>query len=186
MPLKFVEVTTDAQIKKLAQLAHKIWFGYWPALIGQEQTAYMVEKFQSEPAIKRDLTQNNYTYWFLYNVDDASDTAEPLDDSKIVGFTGGHPDTDTNRFFISKIYLLPEARGNGFCSRVVEHYVELCREQNFNAMYLAVNKGNELGLRAYRGNGFYVADEVVLDIGDGFVMDDYIMQKDVAPIENAA
>jgi ribosomal protein S18 acetylase RimI-like enzyme len=191
MSLKFVEVTTDSQIKQLAHLAHEIWFGYWPGLIGREQTAYMVEKFQSEPAIRRDLAENDYTYWFLYDVDDTETDGEaagetPLSDSQIVGFTGGHPDIDTNRFFISKIYLLPEARGRGFCSRVIEHYVALCKNRGFDAMYLTVNKGNELGLRAYRGNGFYVADEVVLDIGDGFVMDDYIMQKDVTPAETAA
>jgi hypothetical protein len=41
-------------------------------------------------------------------------------------------------------------------------------------------------LRAYRGNNFYVAEEVVLEIGNGFVMDDYIMQKDVCAVAKGA
>ena len=43
-------------------------------------------------------------------------------------------------------------------------------------MYLTVNKGNELAIRAYEGTGFETIDAVVTDIGEGFVMDDYIME----------
>ena len=46
-------------------------------------------------------------------------------------------------------------------------------------MYLTVNKGNELGIRAYEGNGFETMDAVEADIGSGFIMDDYIMEKRV-------
>ena len=45
------------------------------------------------------------------------------------------------------------------------------------ALYLTVNKHNELGIRAYRAKGFETIDAVETDIGEGFVMDDYIMEK---------
>ena len=44
-------------------------------------------------------------------------------------------------------------------------------------MYLTVNKHNELGIRAYRGKGFETIDAVETDIGHGFIMDDYIMER---------
>lgn len=44
-------------------------------------------------------------------------------------------------------------------------------------MYLTVNKHNDLGTRAYKGKGFEVIDAVETNIGEGFVMDDYIMEK---------
>ena len=53
-------------------------------------------------------------------------------------------------------------------------------ERGLRAMYLTVNKGNELGIRAYKGTGFETIDAVRTDIGSGFVMDDYIMEKRVA------
>jgi ribosomal protein S18 acetylase RimI-like enzyme len=206
MALKFEPVKTDAQIVELSQLARDIWFGYWPDIIGREQTEYMVEKFQSEPAIRRDMTENAYEYWFLVEdaiaaegegasaTDSSAEEASSNEDAtfapsaygNIMGFTGGHVDEATGRFFISKIYLLPEARGRGYCSRVIEFYTELCLDRGLSAMYLTVNKNNKLGLRAYRGNDFYVAEEVVLEIGNGFVMDDYIMQKDVIAIAKGA
>ena len=62
---------------------------------------------------------------------------------------------------------------------MIAFYDDLCRERGLRAMYLTVNKGNVLGIRAYKGNGFEVIDAVETDIGKGFVMDDYIMEKRV-------
>ena len=49
-------------------------------------------------------------------------------------------------------------------------------------MYLTVNKGNDLGIRAYLGTGFRTIDAVETDIGNGFIMDDYIMEKRIEPL----
>ena len=86
-------------------------------------------------------------------------------------------ETDTNRFFISKIYLRAEERGHGFASQTIRFYEDLCRARGLAAMYLTVNKHNDLGVRAYRGKGFETIDSVETDIGQGFIMDDFIMEK---------
>ena len=93
-----------------------------------------------------------------------------------MGFTGGHNEPETNRFFISKIYLFPEARGHGYARRAIEFYEDLCFARGFEAMYLTVNKYNDLGIRAYEGTGFETIDSVETDIGEGYIMDDYIME----------
>lgn len=165
----FQAVEGPAQQEELARIAEEIWFGYWPPLIGEEQTRYMVERFQSLGAIRRDMAENAYEYWFVRDANGA-----------ILGYTGGHVEPETNRFFISKIYLTPAARGHHVASRIIDFYAGLCRTRGLGAMYLTVNKGNELGIRAYRGNGFKVVDAVESDIGCGFIMDDYIMELEVA------
>ena len=101
------------------------------------------------------------------------------DDGRIAGYTGGRVEPETNRFFISKVYLRAEERGKGFASRVIAFYERLCLERGLDAMYLTVNKQNDLGIRAYLGKGFETIDAVETDIGNGFVMDDYIMEKHV-------
>lgn len=172
MNVSFVPVEEGSDQEKLAEMAHTIWNEYWPALIGQEQVDYMVENFQSLNAIKQDMAERAYEYWFL--------RAEEADgSSRIVGYTGGHEEPETNRYFISKIYLLAEERGRGFASKTIRFYEELCRKRGLRAMYLTVNKHNELGIRAYKGKGFETIDAVVTDIGNGFVMDDFIMEKTV-------
>ena len=168
-------VETAADQEKLAELATQIWGEYWPALIGEAQTRYMVEQFQSLDAIRRDMAEHAYEYWFVED-----------EDGETCGYTGGHVEPETNRFFISKIYLKAEARGRHLAADIVTFYVGLCRERGLDAMYLTVNKHNELGIRCYRGHGFDVIDATETSIGEGFVMDDYIMEKRVPKLADDA
>lgn len=167
MTIEFVPVETPEDRAALAALASEIWHEYWPALIGEAQTDYMVEQFQSLEAIERDLAEHAYEYWLL----------RAAEDGRTVGYTGGRVEPETNRFFISKIYLRAEERGHGFASQTIRFYEDLCRARGLAALYLTVNKHNDLGVRAYRGKGFETIDSVETDIGQGFIMDDFIMEK---------
>ena len=172
MSSSFVPVKTSEDQEALARIAGEIWRGYWPAIIGEAQTEYMIERFQSLQAIRRDMAEHDYEYWFLV----ATESDDCGLEKSVVGFTGGHNEPETNRFFISKIYLFPEARGHGYARRTIEFYEDLCFARGLEAMYLTVNKHNELGIRAYEGTGFETIDAVETDIGSGYIMDDYIME----------
>ena len=178
MPLSFVPVKSKDDQKLLADVAGEIWRGYWPDIIGEAQTEYMIDMFQSYKAIRKYMARHDYEYWFLVATEDAGAGKNESEGSakEIVGFTGGRSEARTNRFFISKVYLKPEARGHGYARRVMEFYADLCFVRGHKSMYLTVNKNNELGIRAYRGIGFETIDSVETDIGHGFIMDDYVMQ----------
>lgn len=220
MSVSFRQVERDEEVEALAHMAYVIWNEYWPAIIGQEQTDYMVEKFQSLNAFRTDIADNNYEYWFVMSREDetpreldqaahgadihdegdtvagrvndavesdrdaelardAEDFARTAPEARIVGYTGGYVDKATNRFFISKIYLLKEHRGQGFSSATIRFYEMICRKRGLDAMYLTVNKNNEMAIRAYKANGFEIIESVETDIGEGFVMDDYVMERKV-------
>lgn len=166
MDVTLVPVKTDEQLMDLEKFATDIWLDYWPALIGEGQTQYMINMFHSFDAMKRDIDEHAYEYWF---VEDAN--------GNTVGYTGGHVEPETNRFFISKIYLLKEERGKHYASQILNFYENLCKDRDLEAMYLTVNKHNELGIRSYLGRGFETIDEVETDIGEGYIMDDFIMEK---------
>lgn len=162
---------SPGEVPELAELAHEIWFEYWPPRIGQAQTAYMVDLFQSEDAISRAMAEDAYEYWFIVERDSSGT-------ERIVGYTGGHVEPQTNRFFISKIYMRKSERGRGLGKAVVRFYNDLCLERGLRAMYLTVNKGNELAIHTYDVTGFKTIEKAVTDIGGGFVMDDYIMERE--------
>jgi ribosomal protein S18 acetylase RimI-like enzyme len=56
-------------------------------------------------------------------------------------------------------------------------------EHACDTLILQVNKRNTTALDVYRRSGFQVREEIVLDIGNGYVMDDFIMQKKLDPLQ---
>lgn len=180
-------VETQADIDQTAALAYEIWHEYWPDLIGEEQTTYMVENFQSAKAIAQDIAEHNYLYYLISD-----------ETNKLVGYTAAAPERFSspddehasahgsrvsehflNRLFISKIYLRAEERGKHYASRIIEFWEAYCHAHDLDGMYLTVNRANELGIRAYLGRGFSIFEDVAAPIGNGFVMDDHIMGKSV-------
>ena len=78
MSVRFIAVETDEDRERLAKLADEIWHEYWPAIIGDAQTDYMVEKFQSLEAIKRDMAEHAYEYWFVVDESGKTDMLRQL------------------------------------------------------------------------------------------------------------
>lgn len=168
-----------AIVRDMREHAYEYWFLRAPGEAGEPCVAQPADNTVPHAAQPADSTVEPHAE---QAVDAAASSPSGTFAGRIVGYTGGHVEPETNRFFISKIYLRAEERGKHFASSVVRFYEELCRARGLWAMYLTVNKGNELGIRAYEGNGFTTIDAVETNIGQGFIMDDYIMEKRVSPV----
>ncbi len=162
----FTAVTTKKPIQTVARLAQAIWTEHYIPIIGKEQTDYMVETFQSAEAIARQIQSENYLY-FLINLE-----------KRPVGYFAVQPRQDD--LLLSKIYLERASRGHGLGRKTIHFMDELAQELNKSVITLTVNKHNSDSIAAYSRWGFRIIDKVVTDIGGGFVMDDYIMQKETA------
>ena len=101
----------------------------------------------------------------------------------MLAYFGIQPQGD--RLFLSKFYILRENRGRGIFSVGIEFMKSLCREEGLTAIYLTVNRNNTHAYEVYLHTGFKVLRTEVNDIGNGFVMDDYIMQLEVTPVPQA-
>lgn len=155
--MKLVKVEEN-EINELAELASEIWHEYWPCILTAEQIDYMVEKFQSKKAIKEQIKNENYTYYFIKV------------DNEIAGYVGVSDKKDY--LFLSKLYIRKEFRHQGFGRLAFNEIKNL----GFKKIRLTVNKYNKNTINAYLKYGFKTIDSVVSDIGCGFVMDDYIME----------
>lgn len=161
MSMHIEKATTEEDLHKIAELAEIIWHQHFTPIIGKEQVIYMVDKFQSFPALKEQLT-SGYEYYRIFNQDD------------FCGYCGIHP--ENGKLFLSKLYLKKEARGRHLASQTFDFLKQLCRERGLSAIWLTCNKHNDNTLAVYRHLGFKTVDTQVTDIGNGFVMDDYIME----------
>ena len=124
----------------------------------------MLEKFQCEGAISIQLT-NGYEYYSVtYNGHNA-------------GYMAIVPNVNESSLMISKIYVRKSDRGRGLGKQMLEFIEELCRQRRIKKIWLTVNKNNKHSIEWYSQMGFINNGPIVQDIGGGFVMDDFKMEK---------
>ncbi len=147
--------------QRVYSLAKRIWHEWYSDILTEEQIDYMLETYHSLQAICDEL-EEGYEYVVF------------RDSGKDIGYCGFHNEGD--RIYIGKLYLLKEYRGKGYGRKMFEIIDRYARSQNVDREYLRVNKGNPT-VDIYKKIGFIIKESVVADIGNGFVMDDYIMER---------
>ena len=163
MDITFEQVKKEKQIKKLAEVANIVWHEAYKKIVSLSQIDYMVEKFQSFPALFEAINKNDYEYFFIKA------------DNNIAGYIGIKSEGD--KLFLSKLYILKEYRGKQIASKSFEFIENLAKEKNLKAVWLTVNRNNNHAIEVYKHKGFVTTRKQVADIGNGFVMDDYIFEK---------
>lgn len=158
---EFIKVDKN-DIKLLASIASEIWNDFWGIILSPAQIDYMIEKFQSERAINNQIDYENYIYYFI---------KEDVENAGYFGIS-----IKNNYLFLSKLYIKADFRSKGLGRKSFEKIKDIARNYNLNSIQLTVNKYNENTIAAYKKWGFKTIDSVVTDIGNGFVMDDYIME----------
>lgn len=148
--------------KIIADLATVIWREYYTPIIGSDQVAYMLEKFQSTDAIKQQIV-DGYSYVIFYF------------DMNPVGYLSFTRKQAS--IFLSKIYVLKFFRGQGVGRFAMDFIESKALDLKSSKITLTVNKNNADSIKAYEKMGFEKIKSIVTDIGGGFVMDDYEMVK---------
>lgn len=162
--MEIKEVKDTAAAVKAAKLADSIWHEHYADILGSAQIDYMLEKFQSVKAIEAQMREGMQYYLVR-------------DDGMCVGYFAIEP--QGKRMFVSKLYLIKEARGHGFGRSCVRFIEEQAADRGLRTLRLTVNKHNAGSVAVYEKLGFTVAGEGTVDIGGGYVMDDYYMEKPV-------
>ena len=127
----------------------------------------MLRRFQSPKAILQDMAENGLRYFIARA------------GGKPAGYAAIKTDAGGEGMFLSKLYLHKQFRGLGIARKMMDLFTSLAREQGSGHIWLTVNRNNAASIAAYQKMGFEVTAEVVKDIGAGFVMDDFRMQKNI-------
>lgn len=84
---------------------------------------------------------------------------------------------EDNFLFLSKLYVAETSRGKGV-GRVALNFIdEEAKKQQLLGIRLKVNKYNTASIAVYEKLDFKNVKASVTDIGNGFVMDDFEMEK---------
>jgi GNAT superfamily N-acetyltransferase len=156
---------TEKDIPLIQDLAKRSWENAYADILSKEQMEYMLNTMYSEAEISEHLKNSNYHYYLVFD-----EILNVFD-----GFLGyeNHYEKQTTK--LHRIYLVPESKGKGLGKKTLEFLNEKVKESGDNRIILNVNKYNS-AQKFYESQGYMVYNEGVFDIGNGFVMDDYLME----------
>jgi GNAT superfamily N-acetyltransferase len=173
VPVRIRRITQD-ELPVVRDLAHRIWHACYPGIISEAQIRYMLSVWYQVDAMARDMKQRDVWYALM--------EAQGMGP---VGYLSFEVLAAGQVLFINKLYLLPEMHGRGAGAAALAWAEDRARDLHCDRVQLRVNKANAPAIRAYQRAGFRFLEDVCTDIGSGFVMDDFLMEKAVAPPDHA-
>ena len=162
--LRIIPVANEELVLSLSAVADDIWRQHYTPIIGEAQVDYMLEKFLSPEALVEQINAGYEYFLFSY-------------DYTFAGFAGIHE--EDNKLFLSKLYVHEDFRGKGIGSYMFQKFIEICKLRNLKTIWLTCNRNNTGSLAVYEHLGFKKVREEAADIGNGFVMDDFIMEYEI-------
>jgi ribosomal protein S18 acetylase RimI-like enzyme len=164
--IEFRRAAFGRDVAEVARLAREIWNEHYPAIIGQDQVDYMIAKFQSADAIREQIAAGCEYYLIIY-------------EGTTVGYLALVSEAESSTLLLSKIYVRKQSRRLGIGRSALRFAEDICRKKGMRAIRLSVSKHNVRAIRWYEHMGFINACPTVRDIGGGFLMDDFLLEKPV-------
>jgi ribosomal protein S18 acetylase RimI-like enzyme len=153
------------QLSAVRSIALATWPSAYSQIISQDQIEYMIEWMYSEASLSHQLNVLNHIFFIA------------VDEKEIpVGFTSCSTFNKDHIYKLHKLYILPDRQQKGTGKILLDYAIAHAVTNGAQKMILQVNKKNK-AVDFYKKNGFDIYEENIFDIGNGFVMDDYLMEK---------
>lgn len=164
-----LKAVDSKDVDSLQNDARQIWQQCYAEILNPEQIEYMLDWMYSPETIRREIDHENIIYSII------------MHGNTRIGFCSWGPyGKVAGQAKLHKLYLFPDFQGKGLGSASLRQICDAISRQGYTSVRLNVNKSNTAAIKAYERNGFKKADSIVADIGNGYVMDDYIMIKDLS------
>jgi ribosomal protein S18 acetylase RimI-like enzyme len=163
-----IRALRDSEIPALCALAREIWRAHYPGIISVAQIEYMLEERYTETVIRAELKRKDL-WWDVL-----------MADNVMTGYASYFLTGSAAELKLDKLYLHPRAHRQGYGAMLVDHVLSFMAGVGCTHLTLAVNRRNQGAIAAYLKYGFRVIETSIREIGEGFVMDDYIMVKEIA------
>ncbi len=150
------------KIRIISTLANEIWREYYVPILGKTHVEYMLDKFQSQEYIKTGINDGMQYYLLAF-------------ESEYIGYFA--ISADLTDLFLSKFYIKAKYRGKGHGKQIMTFIEDVAKKEKLQKIYLRVNKKNTKSMSLYTKFGFNISETLVTDIGGGYFMDDYKMEK---------
>lgn len=151
----------DLQI--VHDLAHQIWPYAYGNILSVDQLEYMLNQIYSTPALQKQLIASGHQFIIAYT------------DEKPTGFAAFSLKDNSSIFRLHKIYILLQQQGTGLGIMLLNYVINEGRKAGATVLQLNVNRNN-IARNFYEKHGFTIIETEDIDIGNGYFMNDYIME----------
>lgn len=162
-----IVAATAHDMRVVQDLADTVWRRHYPGIISAEQIDYMLANGYSSQALEKFLVPGE------------AGLALARRDGDPVGFAAWYPPDAKRALKLDKLYVLPECHGMGIGRKLIEHVAARARAAGYPALTLNVNRRNAQAIAAYERCGFAIRERGDFPIGNGFVMEDYVMVREL-------
>ncbi len=158
------------QVATIQALAHHIWQTAYKEILTPGQMSYMLQRIYSPASLENQITHQHHQFVIIY--------AEGMP----AGFAsyGKKQDAPPGVYRLHKIYLDPLLQGKGLGKMLLEFILKQITPLGATDLELNVNRHNK-ARHFYEKVGFNIVREEDIDIGNGFFMNDYVMNLPLQP-----
>lgn len=152
-----------SDIPAICEMASRIWRAHYvPGIVTAEQIDYMLPRIYDPARIKRNLTDRKQRFWLM------------LKGETPVGYAAAEPRSENGVWFLDKLYIDMDQQRSGLGVMLLN---AIMIETSPKELTLRVNRKNYKAVNFYFKQGFFIEGLDCLDIGAGFVMDDFLMRR---------
>ena len=162
-----IRIATINDIPLIRHMAEQVFPETYKHIITPEQCDYMMDMMYSEESLRRQITVEHHVYQLLFA------------DGEAAGYVSVQP-IESDLYELQKIYVLPRFQGRHLGKTLFSAAVSLVKQWHPDAcrIFLHVNRYNK-AKAFYEHLGLKVTKQGDYDIGNGYFMNDYIMEKHI-------
>lgn len=150
---------------ELSALTKEIWQDAYAEILSQNQIDYMLDRMYALSTIEKQI--DDLEIWEMVR----------NEKEELIGYLHFYP--KNGMAFLSKIYLSKKYWNKNISTLLMKRVIDFAKQNHLHSIQLTVNKFNIRAQRFYEKMNFQRREEKVFDIGNGYVMDDYIYQKEI-------
>ncbi len=155
-----------SDIQAIRNMACLTWPEAYVHILSGKQVSYMLNMMYHPARLLKQMEKEGHLFLI------AEVNASP------VGFAGFSEDKP-GYWKLHKIYVLPEMHGRSIGKALINEVIAITWKNGAARLSLNVNRHNK-AFDFYLHNGFVKVAEADIDIGNGFFMQDYILEKDLS------
>ena len=160
---------TVAQLPIIKDLALKIWPSTYGEILSKKQLDFMLDKFYDLNYLENLMLVQNQVFLLISQND------------TFLGFCAyelneTNSTKDISKTKLHKLYVLPETQGKGLGKLLLKQVEKVAILNNNIAVILNVNRYNK-AVQFYNKQDYKIIETVDIEIGNGYLMEDYVMEK---------